>query len=53
MRGIYVEVVPDGEACPQPCVWDRPCSTFHRLFEEGVYPLDWANGDEALLGYDD
>lgn len=53
MRGVYVEVAPDGEAYPQPCVWDWPYSTFHRLVVQGVYPLGWASGDEALLEYDD
>ena len=33
-------------------VRDWPYSTFYRLVEQGVYPLDWAGGDEALLGYD-
>ena len=33
-------------------VRDWPYSTFHRLVEQGVYPLDWAGGDEALLEYD-
>ncbi|MEW5756234.1 MAG: transposase [Pseudomonadota bacterium] len=34
-------------------VRDWPYSTFHRLVESGVYPLDWAGGDEARLGYED
>ena len=34
-------------------VRDWPYSTFHRLVEEGVYPEDWAGGDEGMLGYDD
>jgi putative transposase len=28
-------------------VVDWPYSTFHRLVEAGVYPWDWAGGDEA------
>ena len=32
-------------------VRDWPCSTFHRLVEQGIYPLDWAGGDEAAPGY--
>lgn len=31
-------------------VADWPFSTFHRLVEEGVYPLDWAGGAESNLG---
>lgn len=31
-------------------VADWRFSTFHRLVEEGVYPLDWAGGAECRLG---
>ena len=34
-------------------VSDWPYSTFHRLVEQGVYPLDWAGCDEMLLAYND
>jgi len=34
-------------------VADWPYSTFHRLVAEGVYPPDWAGGEEMGLGYDD
>ena len=34
-------------------VGDWPYSTFHRLVEQGVYPYDWAGGDDVDLGYDD
>jgi putative transposase len=34
-------------------VKDWPYSTFHRLVAKGVYPLDWAGGNEDTLGYDD
>ncbi|MBI4740913.1 MAG: transposase [Betaproteobacteria bacterium] len=34
-------------------VRDWPTSTFHRLVERGVYPADWAGGDEGLVGYGD
>ena len=34
-------------------VSDWPYSTFHRLIEQGVYPPDWAGGNEILLAYDD
>ena len=30
-----------------------PYSTFHRLVEKGVYPADWAGGDENKLEYED
>lgn len=33
-------------------VGDWPHSTFHRLVEQGIYPADWAGGDEDLLGYE-
>ena len=32
---------------------DWPYSTFHRLVERGVYPADWADGDEDVLEYKD
>jgi len=32
---------------------DWPHSTFHRLVEQGVYPADWAGGDEDALAYKD
>jgi len=34
-------------------VADWPCSTFHRLVADGVYPLDWAGGFESGVGYED
>ena len=34
-------------------VVDWPYSTFHHLMESGVYPIDWAWGDEELLSYRD
>jgi len=34
-------------------VRDWPYSTFHRWVEQGVYPLDWAGGDEGVLNYED
>jgi putative transposase len=30
-----------------------PHSTFHRLVEQGVYPVDWAGGHETGLAYTD
>ena len=33
-------------------VVDWPHSTFHRLVGQGVYPADWAGGDEGLLEYE-
>ncbi len=32
---------------------DWPHSTFHRLVEQGIYPADWAGGDENALEYED
>jgi len=32
---------------------DWPYSTFHGLVEQGVYPADWAGGDEGALEYTD
>lgn len=34
-------------------VRDWPYSTFHRLVEKSVYPVDWAGGDENKVDYDD
>jgi putative transposase len=34
-------------------VRDWPYSTFHRLVERGVYPLDWMGGNEAVGSYGD
>ncbi|MBI3919756.1 MAG: transposase [Betaproteobacteria bacterium] len=34
-------------------VSEWPYSTFHRLVTEGVYPADWAGGEETRLGYKD
>lgn len=34
-------------------VVDWPHSTFHHLVDAGIYPVDWAGGDEALLNYRD
>ena len=30
-----------------------PHSTFHRLVEQGIYPADWAGGNEEWLAYPD
>ena len=35
------------------CVADWPYSTFHRMVAEGIYPANWAGGNEGELGYDD
>ena len=35
------------------CVGDWPYSTFHGLVEQGVYPPDWAGGDEEKVEYVD
>ena len=32
-------------------VADWPHSTFHKLVKEGVYPPDWAGGDEKQVNY--
>jgi len=32
---------------------DWPYSTFHRLVEQGIYPADWAGGNEDALEYKD
>ena len=32
-------------------VADWPYSTFHRLVKEGVYPKDWAGGEETGMDY--
>jgi len=34
-------------------VADWPYSTFHRLVEKNIYPLDWAGGHEAGVDYQD
>ena len=34
-------------------VAEWPYSTFHRLVDQGVYPADWAGGNEGELGYGD
>jgi putative transposase len=34
-------------------VIDWPYSTFHRLVVWGVYPSDWAGGNEDRPGYGD
>ena len=34
-------------------VVDWPHSTFHKLVEDGIYPIDWAGGDEESLSYMD
>lgn len=34
-------------------VVDWPFSTFHRLVKRGVYPSNWAGGNEDQLGYND
>ena len=30
-----------------PRVWDWPYSSFHRYVKQGLYPLDWAGGEDA------
>jgi putative transposase len=35
------------------CVAQWPYSTFHRLVAQGMYPPDWAGGDDAELDYAD
>ena len=30
---------------------DWPHSTFHHLVGKGIYPLDWAGGNEELVNY--
>ncbi len=35
------------------CVADWPYSTFHRLVTDGVYPQNWAGGNEGELEYED
>jgi len=35
------------------CVNDWPHSTFHHLVERGIYPFDWAGGDNSSLDYSD
>ena len=32
-------------------VREWPYSTFHTLVEQGVYPIDWAGGNEEILEY--
>ncbi|HEY9101647.1 REP-associated tyrosine transposase [Chitinimonas sp.] len=34
-------------------VGEWPYSTFHRLVEQGVYPEDWAGGNDVSLSYQD
>lgn len=34
-------------------VGDWPYSIFHRWVEQGVYPHDWAGGNELVLSYKD
>ena len=34
-------------------VSDWPYSSFHRHVKQGLYPLDWAGGDEASDAADD
>ncbi|MDD5056399.1 MAG: transposase [Sideroxydans sp.] len=34
-------------------VAEWPYSTFHRLVDQGIYPMDWAGGCESELGYDE
>ncbi|MCU7866744.1 MAG: transposase [Candidatus Thiodiazotropha sp. (ex Lucinoma borealis)] len=48
----YVHINPVKHGLVQKVV-DWPHSTFHRLVGAGVYPVDWAGGDEELLGYKD
>lgn len=35
------------------CVVDWPYSTFHHLNAQGIYPHDWAGGEEANVDYVD
>jgi len=35
------------------CLADWPYSTFHRLVDKGIYPQDWAGGNETALEYAD
>ena len=35
------------------CVADWPYSTYNRMVAEGIYPMNWAGGNEGKLGYDD
>ena len=35
------------------CAGDWSYSTFHKLVEWGIYPVNWAGGEEAGLGYID
>ena len=35
------------------CVADWPYSTFHRLVEKGIYPVNWAGGNEGEVNNDD
>jgi putative transposase len=48
----YVHINPVKHGCVSR-VSDWPYSTFHHLVEQGVYPPDWAGGNENLLAYDD
>jgi len=34
-------------------VADWPYSTFHRMVANGMYPVNWAGGNDDELGYDD
>jgi len=34
-------------------VADWPYSTFHKLVEQGIYPLDWAGGEEEVVDVED
>ncbi len=34
-------------------VSDWPYSTFHQLVEQGVYPANWAGGEEVFLSYEE
>ena len=35
------------------CVADWPYSTFHQLVESGIYPLNWAGGQESVVSCPD
>ena len=48
----YVHINPVKHGLVQ-SVRDWPYSTFHRLVEQGVYPLDWAGDVELDLDYTD
>lgn len=48
----YVHINPQKHGLVSKVV-DWPYSTFHRLVEQGIYPRNWAGGDEAHVHYPD